>query len=179
MPTETKQRSVISLLPIDGIDIKERIRLSIELHYEIYIDRNRNYGSSVVYIDGDRISFFHVSDKGVKRYDVTGWDDEKIFYKLSVERSFSMLERFPISWFKKSFVNNGKLYAYSDRQLIVFDVRFSDRIRKLGHFVRADCNIVDVVVLENGNILMCSWYDYEFGFKGEDISYLYLLKDPR
>jgi fumarate reductase subunit D len=168
----------ISSIPVEGIGIKERIRLSIDLYYEIFGNHSDTFRSSIVDIDGDRISFFHFTDESIKRFDVTGWDDENIYCKLSVKRPFTILERIPSSWNNRAFVKNGKLYAYSNNKLMVFDIRSGERIRKLGHFVRIDFRIKDIAVLENGNILMCSHY-YKLGVKYVAKHYLYLLKDPR
>ena len=157
------------------MDIKERIRLSIDL----VLHNFEAYRSSMVDIQGDRISFFFVSEEGIKRYDVTGWDDENIHCKFGIERTFTILERMLSSYNNHTFVKDGLLYNYTNNKLMAFDIRDAKRIRKLGHFVRTDFRIEDIAVLENGNILMCSRYYYEIGNKDIDRSYLYLLKDPR
>ena len=178
-PSEGPKRFSLSLIPIEGMDIKERIRLSIDLPFGIFPNFNDTFRSSIVDIDGDRISFFYFTKKGLKRYEVTGWNDEKIHCKLSAERSFTMLEQISSYWGHRSFVKNGNLYTFNEHKLMVFDIHNSEQIRKLGHFVRSEFKIQDITVLENGNILMCLLYRSNFADKNVNKSYLYLLKDPR
>jgi len=108
---DEQDKFAIPLVSIDGVDIKEKIQLSVDLYTEILINEYGEYRTSVVDIDGDRISFFHVSGKGIKRYDVIDWDDENVYCELSVERSFTILEQLIDRWCNRVFTKNGCDYG--------------------------------------------------------------------
>lgn len=148
----------IPLLPVEGVSIEERVKLSIDLAcgYDFYV-----YKYSRVDIHDGKMSFVAIDgDRGVIRYDVTGWDEKKIYSQLVAFRNLTFLER--KTWAGRSykmFVQDGRLYSFSRDELYVFDVRTSGRIRKLGHFVRRDYELKDVEVLADGNILVCWWWE--------------------
>ncbi|MCK5175195.1 MAG: hypothetical protein KAR47_17510, partial [Planctomycetes bacterium] len=186
-PQAGKKDFALPLIQIDGISIEERIKLSIDLHYEYIHSRysSKIYRRSMVDIDNGSISFAVISREGISVFDVTHWDDRKIYCKRRASRSFTILECISGDIYygrRKPFVQNGILYAVSESNLLVFDIHSNRRIRKLGHFVRAGCIIQDIAVLENGNILMTATQaskrqNERDRRKQED--YLYLLKDPR
>ena len=183
--SDNQKDFALALIPTDGISMEEKIKLSIDSHYFLHHYYNRIHLHSIVDIDNGNISFIVISQEGISRFDVTHWDDRKIYCKLSTKRSFTILERISGDighGRRKPFVQNGMLYITSDHNLMVFDIRSDRRIRKLGHFVRANCTIQDIAALENGNILMTvtqvsEWQNERDRRKRED--YLYLLKDPR
>ena len=173
----------IPLVPIEEIGLQERIRLSIDLNFHLYSYYGDSpiYKSSIVDILDGKYTFAFVEHNEVTRYEVTRWDDEKVYCKFSASRPFTILENVtdqPGSYSPK-FVKNGKLYCHDYQALMVFDIRPKRRIRKLGHFVRMGYHIDDMVVLEDGNILLCI---YRYQDTGENDStrrwYLSLLKDP-
>jgi hypothetical protein len=181
----------IPLVPIEEISIEERIKLSIDLSHSFYEHDNKIYESSIVDVHDDKFAFFFVDYEDVARFDVTGWDKEKIYCTFSGARPFTILEVFTASghFIYDNIVKNGKLYSYDENTLMVFDVRSKSRIRKLGHFVRMDYRIEDIKILEDGNILACMQWRYDpddFGLdrlnkglnKEDRHYYLYLLKDP-
>lgn len=188
----------IPLIHIPQISIKERIKLTIDLNYWYNHSHGhwRNammfYNRTLVDINGDAIIFCLLNEEEISRFDVVKWDDEYIYCKLRDARPFTYLEQIfgLIAESDHWFVQDGKLYAYEIRKLMVFDVR-SDRIRKLGHYERLseDYSIQDIEVLRNGNILLSAEtekrirtkstagdrkYDDYFIRKG----YLSLLKNP-
>jgi len=179
---DRKEEFDIPLVPVEGIGLQERIKLSIDLNYRFYDDRNEIYESSIVDIHDGKIAFSFVEHDDIARYDVIRWDDEKVYCRFSTSRPFTILE-FVIGKpkpFSPKFVKNGKLYCYDDYTLLVFDIRSNRRIRKLGHFVRMDYNIEDMEVLEDGNILLCTRWDPGFveDLSNGDKYNLYLLKTP-
>jgi len=174
----------IPLVPIEEIGLQERIRLSIDLNYGFWDQNNKIYESSIVDVQDDKYAFFFVAHEDVARFDVTGWDEEKIYCTFSGARPFTILEVFTASgnFIYDNIVKNGKLYSYDEQTLMVFDVRSKSKIRKLGHFVRMEYEIKDIAVLEDGNILACiqsKVEDFDIDrLKKEDRYYLYLLKNP-
>jgi hypothetical protein len=181
---DRKKEFAIPLIPIEEIGVEERIRLSIDMNYRFYNYRCEIYNSSIVDIHDGKFAFFFIEHGDVARYDVTRWDDEKIYCRFSGARPFTILESVagaPRPYDDK-FVKNGKFYCYDDHTLMVFDIRSNHRIRKLGHFVRMDYDIRDMAVLEDGNILLCMrWYPEDFGVINRlnvEKYYLYLLKNP-
>jgi hypothetical protein len=178
-----KKEFAIALLPIEGIDIEERIKLSIDLNYRFHHGGNTLYESSIVDIHDGKFAFFFVDFDEVVRFDVIRWDDEKIYCKFSNSRPFTILESVTAAprFYNDNFVKNGKLYCYDEHTLMVFDVRSNRRIRKLGHFVRMDYDIEDMAVLEDDNILLSvQWDPEDFGTNRLNVNkyYLYLLKNP-
>ena len=177
-----KKEFAIALLPIEGINIEERIKLSIDLNYRFHHGGNTLYESSIVDVHDGKFAFFFVDFDEVVRFDVTRWDDEKIYCKFSNSRPFTILESVTAAtrFYNDNFVKNGKLYCYDDHTLMVFDIRSNRRIRKLGHFVRMYYEIDDIAVLEDGNIVLCMRQDYDLAKKHskEPKTYLYLLKNP-
>ncbi len=179
---EHRKEFAIPLVPVEGISIEERIKLSIDLNYQYYYYYNEIHESSIVDVHDGKIAFFFVNYDGIARFDVTGWDQEKIYCRSGVSRPFTILENVtgtPASYDRK-FVKNGKFYCYDYNTLLVFDIRSNRRIRKLGHFVRMDYNIQDIGVFENGNILLCTRWGPEYvrDLSEEQKNYLYLLKNP-
>jgi hypothetical protein len=179
-----KKEFSIPLIPIEEIGMEERIRLSIDLNYEFNNLDNKIYESSIIDVQDDKYTFFFVDYEDVARFDVTGWDEEKIYCTFIGARPFTILEAFTASghFIYDNIVKNGKLYSYDENTLMVFDVRSKSKLRKLGHFVRMEYKIEDVAVLEDGNILLCvrsNLEDFNIDrLKRRGGYYLYLLKDP-
>ena len=171
----------VPLVPINDINMEERIRLSIDLTYRFHYGDNHIYESSIVDIHDGKIAFFSASRRDVARFDVTGWDNEKVYCRFSAARPFTILEGVAGAPGSKHriFVKDQKLYCYEDEQLMVFDVSSDRRIRKLGHYVRMDGNIEDITVLEDGKILLYTRWNRS-GVMGhhKDRRYLYLLENP-
>lgn len=172
----------LPLVPVDGLSIEERIKLSIDRNYRFRHHGNYIYDASIVDIHDGKIAFVLVSEKDVARFDVIRWDQDKIYCKFGTARPFTIIEGMTGGlYFERTFVKNGNLYCYGYGQLMVFDIRSKRRIRKLGHFVRMDYGIEDIEVLDNGNILL-GVRSLHFGgiepSHGEK-SYLYLLENPR
>ena len=172
-------------MPIEGIDIEERIKLSIDLNYRFYYDDSSIYESSIVDVQDGKFAFFFVDTfnyDDVARFDVIRWDDEKIYCKFSNSRPFTILESMTGAdrFNRENFVKNGKFYCRNDHTLMVFDIRSNRKIRKLGHFVRMSYEIDDIAVLEDGNIVLCTRQDYDLADRHskEPKTYLYLLKNP-
>ena len=177
----------IPLIPIEEISMEERIRLSIDLNYGFNDRDNKIYKSSIVDVNDDKFAFFFIDIDDVARFDVTGWDQDNVYCKFSGARPFTILEILTGAghFHYVNLVKNGKLYCYdyNEATLMVFDVRSKSKIRKLGHFVRMNYHIIDVAVLENGNILACvRWdvddYDTDIPTERGRKYYLYLLKNP-
>jgi hypothetical protein len=169
-------------VPIEGISIEERIKLSIDLNYQYNYYFNEINESSIVDVHDGKFAFFLVDYDHIARFDVTDWDHEKIYCRLGVSRPFTILEgvtRTPAPY-DQIFVKKGKLYFYGENTLLVFDIRSNRRIRKLGHFVRMDYRIQDIGVFEDGNILLCMRWGPEYvrDPSEEQKNYLYLLKNP-
>ena len=179
---DRKEEFAIPLIPVEEIGLQERIRLSIDLNYRFYYGGSDIYESSIVDVHNGKIAFFFVDYDDVVRFDVTRWDDEKIYCTFSGARPFTILEVMTASphYRYRSFVKNGKLYSNLNNTLLVFDIRSNRRIRKLGHFVRMNYDIEDIAILEDGNILLCVRVDQDQGLSTPDKqkNYLYLLKNP-
>ena len=192
---KNEQTVTIPLVPIDAIKIEEQIKFSIDLYCSRdlnYRHRGNNlYRNSLVDINNNTISFVaHAWYGGISRLEVTHWDEKNIYCELTARRPFTIIEQMTgAAYLERFFVVNGKLYLYGNRDfgnyfdnnLMVFDIRSKNRIRKLGHFIRPRFYIEDIAVLENGNILVSGAtpkqtdkgrrYDYSY--------FLYLLKDPK
>jgi hypothetical protein len=182
-PYKGRQKEfAIPLVPIEEIRLEERIKLSIDLNYRFYYSRNRIYESSIVDIHDGKFAFAFVGHDDVARFDVTRWDDEKVYCRFSGARPFTILEGITTSphYTYYTFAKKGKLYSYQRDNLMVFDIRSNRRIRKLGHFVRMNYDIDDIAVLENGNILLSIRLDTNLGKNRSKKrkTYLYLLKNP-
>lgn len=177
-----KKEFAIALLPIEEIDIEERIKLSIDLNYRFHYGGNTFYESSIVDVHDGKFAFFFEGQGDVSRFDVIRWDDEKIYCKFSDSRPFTILESMTGAdrFNRENFVKNGKFYCRNDHTLMVFDVRSNRRIRKLGHFVRMSYEVDDIAVLEDGNIVLCTRQDYVLADRHskKPKTYLYLLKNP-
>jgi hypothetical protein len=174
----------IPLIPSNGINTKERIRTSIDFNYwGGYRDVNYFTRRSLVDIHEDEISFYHIYKNELARFDVINWDDEYVYCRFRDARPFTFFEQrvSPINdgW---RFVQNGKLYAYHDAKLMIFDIR-SERLRKLGHWERwtDDYWITNLEVLENGDLLLGARERVQINDRKqwEWKSYLYLLKNPQ
>jgi len=176
----------IPLLPVEGIGTDEKIRLSIDLAYRFGHRDDDIYDSSIVDIHKNKIAFFSASERGVARFDITGWDDEEIHCKFSAARPFTILESVARSYgpHNRIFAKDQKLYFKEYAQLMVFDVRSDRRIRKLGHFIRMDCMIEDIEVLEDGKLLLCARSRRAQGYAQDgrnsfgEKRCLYLLENP-
>ena len=171
----------IALLPIESISVEERIRLSIELQYGYVYGASDISRSSIVDIHDDKIRFTLVGERDIARYDVSRWDDENIYCDFVTARPFTLLESVsaPHYYNRLKFFKDGKLYVYGDSTLMVFDVRSGSRVRKLGHFVRMKSYIRDIAVLEDGNILLCTWQDAPKDVpRDQRKQFLYLLENP-
>lgn len=178
---DRKEEFNIPLVPVEEIGLQERIKLSIDLNYRFYFGDNDIYESSIVDVQDGKFAFFFVDYDDIARFDVTHWDDEKVYCRFNGARPFTMLEVITASrhYNYSNFVKNGKLYSLQNGTLMVFDVRSNSRIRKLGHFVRMDYDIEDMAVLDDGNILLCVRWNPEFLTRSdEQKNYLYLLKNP-
>jgi hypothetical protein len=181
---DRKEEFIIPLIQIEGIGLEERIRFSIDINYRFYGYQNDINESSIVDIHDGKFAFFIVDSldyDDVARFDVIRWDDERIYCRFSGARPFTILEVMTASpyYHYHTFVKNGKLYSNLNNTLMVFDIRSNRRIRKLGHFVRMDYDIDDMVVLEDGNILLCVQCDPDFFTRPEERkNYLFLLKNP-
>jgi hypothetical protein len=178
---DRQKESAIPLLVVNGINIEEQIRLSIDLSYQFHYGRNDIFDRSIVDIDNGKIAFFLASGKDIARFDVTRWTQKNIYLKLSSVRPFTILEGIMGHLYvRDSFVKGGNLYCYGENTLLVFDIRSNHHIRKLGHFVRMSCSIEDFEVLEDGRILLDMWRDKDLGVGGRyhQQRYLYLLENP-
>ncbi|MHC4586465.1 MAG: hypothetical protein ACYS3N_18185 [Planctomycetota bacterium] len=178
---DRKEEFTIPLVPVEGIGIEEKIRLSIDLSYRFYYGSNNFYESSIVDVHDAKFAFFFVDYDNIVRFDVIRWDDENIYCQLSGTRPFTILEIMTgaARFYNDKFVKNGKLYCYDDHTLMIFDIRSNRRIRKLGHFVRMEYMIRDMAILEDGNILLCVEWNSDFFTRPEEQEYyLYLLKNP-
>jgi hypothetical protein len=175
-----REESGISRVHVKEIGIEEQIKLSIDRYH----GRGNMYHSSIVDVHNGKIFFFHPHGYGqdLVRFEVTHWDDKKVYYKLSASRPFTPLERLARKRrfdFHETFVKGGKIYFFEKDTLLVFDMRSPRGIRKLGHFVKMGCQIQDIEVLDNGRILLCAWQK-DLDIKGHfhQKRYLYLLEDP-
>ncbi len=173
---ERGEKFAIPLIPVEGISIEEKIKLSIDW----YCHPSDMYETSIVDIHDDKFAFFLVDDDDIARFDVARWDKENIYCELRATRPFTILEFMTgKSSFNYTFVESGKLYCCKWHTLMVFDIRSDRRIRKLGHFVRTDYGIFDIAVMEDGNILLCVQKpNFMRISSNERKKYLYLLKSP-
>lgn len=167
----------IPLIPATTIDVRERVRLSIDL--AVPRIRNRVYKASLVSDHGGKMRFVLVNDDSLVRYDVIGWDEEKISCQYRDTRA-SLIGGF--SWGESYFVRDNRLYMFSRNKLMVFDVLTDRRIRKLGHFQRFSdqFGFGDIAVEENGNVVL---FSNPHGHIAEGrllraMSTIYLLKAP-
>ncbi len=173
---DRREKFIIPIVPVEGISIEEKIKLSIDWYYCNYI-----HEASIVDVHDGKFAFFFVDYDDIARFDVTRWDKENIYCRFSTVRSLTILEGMTGALERrKAFVKNGRLYCSGDKTLLVFDIRSNRRIRKLGHFVRMNYDIEDIAVLENGNILLCVLWGSDFvrSRSNERKYYLYLLKNP-
>ena len=185
--TSVPEEFKVRIIPFSEIDLRNRIKLSIDLscqYYHIYGLRNKEFHtSSIVEEHEGETSFYLLKQSSIQRFDVVKWDDEYIYCEFRDERPFTFLEQMfgQVREYSPYFVKNGKLFAHSRIKLMVFDVS-SDSIRKLGHFERISNNfdIHDIEVLDDGNILLSTSKRQRIdnGKSWEWESYLYLLKNP-
>lgn len=169
----------IPLLPVEGIGPVERIKSSIDYHIaNILGDSQRSFNYSCVDIHNDKIAFIVHGEDNFTRCEVTRWDDKSIYFKITAVRDFTILENtFGSNWWYHTFVKDGRFYAWSKHDLLVFDIRSSGGIRKLGHFIRAQTEIEDVLVLDDGNILLALEHE-KIKNMGDMEHTLALLKKP-
>lgn len=184
--TSTDKIFKLPLLPVQGISIEERVKLSLDINYCYgrWRQAENLHRYSLTDISGDKISFCLLDEYRISRFDVVKWDEENIYCRLRDQRPFMFLEQMfgQLGDRDTYFVRDGKLYAYEYQKLSVFDVR-SNRIRKLGHFQRIteDYFIQDMELLDDGNILLCCVWERYPGHSGRDYLlkwYLKLLKNP-
>ncbi|MDH4201929.1 MAG: hypothetical protein OEV87_03465 [Phycisphaerae bacterium] len=157
-----KQFSV-PIVPLESISLEDRIKLSLDLATVDGSYYLKDLSARVDKRDG-QYYFIAVSESGITRYQVIGWDDKFIQCEIKDYRAFTVLEHMvDDTWKYKSqyFIKDGILYTYANKSLVVFDIR-SDRIRKLGHYIRPK-QIEDIEVLDNGDILLCA--ETEKGFR--------------
>jgi hypothetical protein len=177
-PLDRRKEFAIPLLPVEGIDMEDRIKLSIDWRYRRY-DMHEN---SIVDIHDGKFAFFFVDRDDIEWFDVTRWDKEEIYCSFSSSRPFTILETMTTQNYNYNyFVRNGKIYSSKNDTLMVFDIRSSDRIRKLGHFVRMDYAIEDIAVLENDDILLLIRWTQNFAKSPNSQSkkrHLFLLENP-
>ena len=167
---QNKQFSV-PIVPLETITLEDRIRLSLDLATVDGPYYLKNLSPRVDEHDG-RYYFLAVSRSGIALYEAIDWDDKSIKCELKDVRPFTILENITDdAWRYEYFVNDGKLYTYADKSLMVFDVR-SNHIRKLGHYVRPR-EIEDIKVLSDGDILLLSTNEIKIGKKKVEGGYLY------
>jgi len=182
---DRRKNFTIPLVRIEGIGIEEQIRVSIDANHWFNYGRYNIRETSIVDIHDDKISFSCARRGEVVRFDVTGWDEENIYCKFSASRPFTILEGMTGKfYFHDAFVMDGNLYCCWKDTLLVFDVRSSRRIRKVGHFVRMSCSIDDIEILDDGRILLSLlrvWRDKNIGSRSryQQKGYLCLLENPR
>jgi hypothetical protein len=172
----------IPLLPVQGISVNERIKLSIDIDTAFLSGTFDSYETSIVDVTDGGIAFFLASINDIARYDVTRWDQENIYCRFSTARPFTILEKIEGFGLRHAFVKAGRLYCRLDQgTLLVFDIRSNRKIRKLGHFVRMGQEIDDIEVLDDGNILLSLTLEDVLPPSDHDRRakvYLCLLEDP-
>ena len=174
----------VPLVPAAGVDMGERVKLSLDLVVRpgpAYWNRYHIHNSSLVSESDGQMRFAKITRSGLARYDVLGWDQEKVRCQFRDARAF-LFGGF--SRGEDHFVQDGKFYVFSENTLMVLDMLADRGIRKLGHLQRFSeffC-IEDIAVEENGNIVLLSshgrGYDVESGQFMPNKSTLYLLKGP-
>lgn len=149
------EQFAIPLIPLESLDREHCVKLSIDRNFRYFRYFSGDvFEPSIVDMHEGEISFYLVSEKEIVRYDVTRWDDEKIYCSRSAVRPFTIMERMVGGEAYGGFVKNGQLYLRGESKLMVYDVRHARRIRKTGHFARMNSYVGDIEVLENGNILV-------------------------
>jgi hypothetical protein len=174
---DNQKEFTIPLLPLESIAPEERVKLSIDMRYP----HGPIHKFSVVDIHDGKISFVHISEEDIARFDVTRWDQENIYCRLSAARPCTILEGVTtggITFFNRHFVENGILYCFRDDTLMVFDIRSNHRIRKLGHFVRMNYTIEELAVFDDGRMLLSVINYRERDEYDRPKAYLYLLENP-
>lgn len=181
---DRRKEFCVPLIPFEGVSKEESIKLSIDLRYRFRYDDNDIWESSIVDADDGKIAFFCASQRDIARFDAIGWDDTEVRCRFSTARPYTILERLSQSFGPndRTFVKNQKLYVKEGQQLMVFDVSFDHKIRKVGHFYRMDCDIDDVAVLKDGKLILCAWWNKWSKILGKvrrhRTLYLYLLENP-
>ncbi|MCH8216046.1 MAG: hypothetical protein IH892_04665 [Planctomycetes bacterium] len=168
----------IPLLPAAGVDIRQRVKLSVDV--AVGFHRDRLHMATLVSDYDRKMHFALVTDDRLARYDVLDWDQEKMHCQFRDARAF-LFGGF--SGHKDYFVQDGKFYVHNWNTLMVFDIRADHGIRKLGHFQRYSdtFSIGDIGVEKNGNIVLFSTPLGEYGEENHrqvHRSTLYLLKGP-
>lgn len=179
-PWESQDLITVPILPVDGISMEDKIKLSIDYIYNY----PKMYESSIVDIQDNKILYCHIlTDEIITCSEVINYDDEYIYCRNIASRRITILEEMLESRYLpyETFVKDGKFYLKGTHSLMVFDIRSNNRIRKLGHFVRMDYRINDMAVAENGNILI--YMSLPGAMKNEEGDYLQklymcLLKAP-
>jgi hypothetical protein len=189
--TDREKTFKIPFFQVHGASPEECVRLSLDINY-CYCQSSYYPGRkeadfmrhSLVDVTGNKVAFCLFSGEDVARYDVVKWDNDYVYCMFRDARPFFLLEQMfrQIDERDTSFVQNGRLYAYEEQKLVVFDIR-SDRLRKLGNWERLsqDFHIRDIAVLDNGNILLRAdngKYLSKNKKQWEAKKYLYLLKNP-
>lgn len=180
----------INLAPVNNLDIRDHIRLSIDLSVWLSGPYYRHFQHelgferfSLVDIDSETIRFATIAGKKIHCYEVLDWDQESMRCRLHSTRHYNWWEPFHQS--QPHFVRDGKFYTYGWDRLLVFDLRSKRGLRKLGHFQRLhrDFHISQVLVVEDGNILLFNerWKPIEIGGQRDHERFLdiILLKNPQ
>jgi len=176
----------ISLVPIKGASLQDRIKFSIDLYLSLSRDRYRRkfFEYSNVEVNDEEIVFAYFSHNDtIVKCVVTRWDEETIYYKTTAIRNATFLERITLDigfGLGHSFVQDGRLYVINNHDLCVFDIS-GDEIRKMGHFVNKNNVLTGIHVLDDGNILTARyWAKGQFNKEGDRQvkCNLVLLKKP-
>ncbi|NQV34762.1 MAG: hypothetical protein HQ515_18860 [Phycisphaeraceae bacterium] len=156
----------VDLIPLESIDMGDRVRLSIQWR-----------GLQCIPTNNDNSDYVTVTAEGMALYKIEKWDEKRAYAKLLDKRSYTFWER--MGWRDQLFVRGGKLYRSSRNKLMVFDVS-GTRIRKLGHYERLSpkYGIEKIEVDTNGNILMLSGYEEMRDGEHKRTEFLQLLKNP-
>lgn len=169
----------LPFLPVESISLNDRIKLSVDVHYQ-YALRHIGVGFSVYETADGNVAFCISEGDVISIGEVTRWDEKKVYCKLTASRSTSALERISGSHGNRHvLVQDQTLYAYTKGELMVFDIRVPGQIRKLGHFVRSQSRIRAIEVLANGDILMSRSWGSSRSPQTEGKYFLTLLKNPR
>lgn len=177
----------VPLIPVEHLPIHDRIRMSIDLVFWPVMRDLFNGTSfqqnSLVDINGDSIRFATIDRYRITCYEVIDWDQKVIRCQQLYERRLNWLEA-SIRHFSH-FVENGKLYTYTDKMVMVFDLRSPHGIRKLGHFQRLhqNFNIQSIRIDGQDNLFVFS-VRHESERIGDEWKHhryytVHLLKDPK
>jgi len=169
----------LPLIDIAGLSEYDSAKLSVEFH--IKSKTGQPYRGFSIYDTVDsNTGFCFSADDLIMTGEITRWDDEKVYCQLTASRPFTALERLTgFQGYCRIIVQDLTLYAYFRGELMVFDIRTTGKIRKLGHFVRNRSEIMRIEVLRNGDILMMRGWEDRFSDANLDRFFLTLLENPR